>query len=139
MVDMPININQTKSYIYFFSLKKNQQSFTFLKKIICSVNHIHIICSVDFIYQDYLNLIFYFWIFYWSWLEFFPYSGFIGLNNILHIYIYNIYLAPFIIIISSSSSSCYATSTDISDPISPLLPIVHRLWQVFRTTSRILT
>ncbi len=31
-----------------------------------------------------------------------------------------------------SSSSCHATSTDIPDPLSPLLPIVHRLWQVFR-------
>ena len=28
---------------------------------------------------------------------------------------------------------------DIPDPLSPLLPIVHRLWQVFRATSRILT
>ena len=37
------------------------------------------------------------------------------------------------------SSSCRATSTDIPDPLSPLLPIVHRLWQVFRATSRILT
>ena len=40
---------------------------------------------------------------------------------------------------SSSSSSCHAGSTDIPDPLSPLLPIVHRLRQVFRTTSRILT
>ena len=31
---------------------------------------------------------------------------------------------------SSSSSSCHAASTDIPDPLSPLLPIVHRLWQV---------
>ena len=36
---------------------------------------------------------------------------------------------------SSSSSSCRAASTDIPDPLSPLLPFVHRLWQVFRTTS----
>ena len=41
--------------------------------------------------------------------------------------------------ISSSSSSCRAASTDITDPLSPLLPIIHRLWLVFRTTSRILT
>ena len=27
----------------------------------------------------------------------------------------------------SSSSSCRATGTDIPDPLSPLLPIVHRL------------
>ena len=41
--------------------------------------------------------------------------------------------------ISPSSSSYRAASTVISDPLSPLLPIVHRLWQVFRATSRILT
>ena len=39
----------------------------------------------------------------------------------------------------SSSSSCRGASTDIPDPLSPLLPIIHRLWQVFRATSRILT
>ena len=36
-------------------------------------------------------------------------------------------------------SSCRATGMDISDLLSPLLPIVHRLWQFFRATSRILT
>ena len=41
--------------------------------------------------------------------------------------------------ISSSSSSCRAASTDISDPFLPLLPIIHRLRQVFRATSCILT
>ena len=40
---------------------------------------------------------------------------------------------------SSSSSSCRAASRDIPDPLSPLLRIVHRLWQVFRATSRILS
>ena len=40
---------------------------------------------------------------------------------------------------SSSSSSCRAACTDIPDPLSPLLPIIHRLWQVFRATSCILT
>ena len=35
---------------------------------------------------------------------------------------------------SSSSSSCRAASTDIPDPLSPLLPIIHRFWQVFRAT-----
>ena len=30
---------------------------------------------------------------------------------------------------SSSSSSCRAASTDIPDPLSPHLPIVHRFWQ----------
>ena len=39
----------------------------------------------------------------------------------------------------SSSSTCRAASTDIPDPLLPLLPIVHRLRQVFRATSRILT
>ena len=44
-----------------------------------------------------------------------------------------------IIYISSSSPSCRAASTDIPDPLSPLLPIIHRLWQVFWATSYILT
>ena len=35
---------------------------------------------------------------------------------------------------NSSSSSCRAASTDIPDPLSSLLPIVHHLWQVFRAT-----
>ena len=35
-------------------------------------------------------------------------------------------------------SSCRAACTDIPDPLSPLLPIVHRLWQVFWATSRII-
>ena len=38
-----------------------------------------------------------------------------------------------------TSSSCRVASTDIPDPLSPLLPIVHRLWQVLRAASRILT
>ena len=38
-----------------------------------------------------------------------------------------------------SSSSCHGARTDIPDPLSPLLPIIHRLRQVFWTTSRILT
>ena len=41
--------------------------------------------------------------------------------------------------ISSSSSSCRASSTDIPDPLTPPLPIVHRFWQVLRATSRILS
>ncbi len=40
---------------------------------------------------------------------------------------------------SSSSSSRRAASTDIPDPLSTLLPIVHRFWPVFRATSRVLT
>ena len=39
----------------------------------------------------------------------------------------------------NSSSSCRAANMDIPDPLLPLLSIVHRLWQVFRATSRILT
>ena len=38
-----------------------------------------------------------------------------------------------------NTSSCRATSMNIPDPLSPLLPIVHRPQQVFRATSRILT
>ena len=48
----------------------------------------------------------------------------------------------FIQIISSilnNPTSCCGASTDIPDLLSPLLPIVHRYWQVFRATSRILT
>ena len=41
--------------------------------------------------------------------------------------------------VTSSSSSCYATNTDIPDPCSPLLHIVHRFWQVLWATSRIFT
>ena len=48
-------------------------------------------------------------------------------------------LKPLHIYISSSSSSCRAASTDIPDPLSPLLPIIHRLRQVFRVTSCVLT
>ena len=40
---------------------------------------------------------------------------------------------------SSSSSSCRAISTDISEPLSPLLLIVHCFWQVFQATSSICT
>ena len=40
---------------------------------------------------------------------------------------------------SSSSSSCRAASMDIPDSLSPLLPIILHLRQVFRATSRILT
>ena len=43
----------------------------------------------------------------------------------------------YIYIYISSSSSCRAAITDIPDPLSPLLSIVHCLWQVFRATSRI--
>ena len=38
---------------------------------------------------------------------------------------------------SSSSSSCHAINTDISDSLSPPFPIVHCFWQVIRATSSI--
>ena len=45
----------------------------------------------------------------------------------IHIYIYiYIYTYIYIYIYISSSSSYRAGSTDIPDPLSPLLPIVHR-------------
>ncbi len=43
----------------------------------------------------------------------------------------------YIYIYISSSSSCRTISTDMHDPISPPLPIVHCFRQVFRDTSRI--
>ena len=42
-------------------------------------------------------------------------------------------------LMQNTSSSCCAASMDIPDPLSPLLPIIHRLWQVFRVTSCVLT
>ena len=39
----------------------------------------------------------------------------------------------------SSSSSCRAACADIPDRLSPFLPITHRLRQVFRITTRVLT
>ena len=40
-----------------------------------------------------------------------------------------------IYISSSSSSSCRSTSTGFPDSLSPFVPIIHRFWQVFKTTS----
>ena len=37
------------------------------------------------------------------------------------------------------SSSCRAACADIPDRLSPFLPIIHRLRQVFRVASRVLT
>ena len=51
----------------------------------------------------------------------------------------NYYSSKFCEIQSSSSSSCRAASTDILDTLSLHLPIIQRLWKVFRATSRILT
>ena len=44
--------------------------------------------------------------------------------------LFRLYFRKTSLIPSSSSSSCRATGTDIPNPLSPLLPIVHRLWQV---------
>ena len=59
--------------------------------------------------------------------------GFYGVSTFIG------YLMPNSLLYKSSSSSYRAGSTDIPDPLSPLLPIVHRPRQVFRTASRILT
>ena len=50
-----------------------------------------------------------------------------------------VYIYIYIYICISLSSSCLAISTDISDPLSPPLPIVHSFWQIFRATSCICT
>ena len=63
-----------------------------------------------------------------------PMFGLLWLNGISTIVGY-LMPNPFLYI----SLLCHAASTDIPYPLSPLLPIVHRLWQVFRATSRILT
>ena len=56
-------------------------------------------------------------------------------HTLIHIYVYiYIYIYIYIIIIIM-----HAASSDIPDPLSPLLPIVHRFWQVPWDTTRILT
>ena len=62
-----------------------------------------------------------------------------GWTNIFHWVNSTFGLSLFLVNKKSSSTSCRATSTDIPDPLSLLLPIIHRFWQVFRATSRILT
>ena len=55
-----------------------------------------------------------------------------------HTYIYsNIYIYIYIYIYISLSSSCHAASTDLPDPLSSLVSIVHRSRQVFKSTSYI--
>ena len=63
----------------------------------------------------------------------------LALNNLQWLICHKTQHNPTKSYISSSSSSCRAGSTDIPDPLSPLLPIVHHPRQVFWTTSRILT
>ena len=52
--------------------------------------------------------------------------------NILYIYIY-ILVCVYIL----SLSSCHAISTDIPDPLSPYVPIVHYFQLILRATTRI--
>ena len=44
------------------------------------------------------------------------------------LFVYGVRFSTVISFINSSSSSCRAASMDIPDPLSPLFPIVHRLW-----------
>ena len=81
---------------------------------------------------DFHNKFIKFWIILFFQLFFILWDLFPNLLPYTYIYIHT-YIS------SSSSSSCRAASTDIPDPLLPLLPIIHRLWQVFRATSRILT
>ena len=83
--------------------------------------HDNHIMQVSFLSWNFDFMILYIFISYITWILSYTWT---------HMYIY---------ISSSSSSSCRTTSTDIPDPLSPLLPIVHCFWQVFRVTSCILT
>ena len=66
-------------------------------------------------------------------------KGEFGLRSYMRFHAYCFFVGGDVLLLSSSSSSCRVTSTDISDPLPPLLPIVHRFWQILRATSRILT
>ena len=59
-----------------------------------------------------------------------------GKQSLIH---FRLFIYIYIYIYIYIPSSCRAASTDITDPLLPLLPIVHHLWLVFRATSRILT
>ena len=50
----------------------------------------------------------------------------LALNTLQSLICYETQPNQILSISSSSSSSCRAGSTDIPDPLSPLLPIVHR-------------
>ena len=96
-----------------------------IKKSFCKYIHIYIyiyiyVCVCLFITDRFLCL-------YYIELDYF-------FQSIIHTFIYS-----FIYLYISSSISCRAPSTDIPDTLSPLYPILHRLSQVFRATSRILT
>ena len=57
----------------------------------------------------------------------------IDIHTYIHTYTYvHIYVHLWIHTYISSSSSCRAISTDILEPLSPPLPIVHRIRQVLR-------
>ena len=54
------------------------------------------------------------------------------------VYIYGyIYIRIYVYMYISSSSLYHAVSTDIPDPLSPHLPIVHCFWQILSATPRI--
>ena len=61
------------------------------------------------------------------------------LSNIYDLHTVFGFKYSYLILITILSSSCRAAITDIPDPLSPPLSIVHRLWQVFRAICRILT
>ena len=77
----------------------------------------------------------------WKWMTEveLSYKSYIVIIGIIQLYANQLIISIRITCVKSSSSSCHAASTDIPDPLSPLLSIVHCLWQVFRATSRILT
>ena len=79
-------------YIYICLFFKRKTTIGFLKNK--NLEKIHLLCGFYLhwaLYQEYLNLIFDFWIFLFALIGIIPYSRFTGLNNILiciYIYIY---------------------------------------------------
>ena len=60
------------------------------------------------------------------------------IKHIILVYWYNLLLVILCWIwLSMSSSSCCAISTDLPDPLSPPLPIVHCFQRIFRATPHI--
>ena len=113
-----IKIGQSSYKMYSNNILKFQESTTVLnactKKsenlLNASLTHTHIYMSVYICIYIYMSVCIY-----------------IYMSMSIYIYIY------------ISSSSCRAASTDILDHLSPLLPIIHRLQQVFWVTSCVLT
>ena len=74
----------------------------------------------------------------YSWFDMIgPYG--VVLSCYWKIFIIIIIIIIIIEAVLNSSSSYRAASADIPDPLSPFLPIIHRLRQVFRVTSCVLT